>query len=287
MSRFEKRTIGDATLIALQDSWATLPPTAFFGAVDEAAWDPYRDLLEDDGKMVLNIGSWLVRSKGQTILVDTGIGGRPVQMPLHDPPALPSVMRAAGVEPEEIDVVLFSHLHYDHTGWNTTEQEGVNTPLFPNARHLVQESEWQHWTNTAESRQAARYDDVLAPLEQANLLDLIDGEHDITSELVGIPTPGHTPGHMSFVLGTGNERVYILGDAAHHAVQITEPTWSPNADVDPVQSAETRAALFERIANEDALIASGHFTFPGLGRARRNGSKLQFETIASDGSTAS
>ncbi len=282
MGRFETREVGNATLIALQDSWATLPPTAFFGAVEEAAWEPYRDLLEDDGSMILNIGAVLIRSGGQTILVDTGIGGRPVQMPLREPAALPEVIRAAGVAPEEVDIVVFSHLHFDHTGWNTVDDGGTPRPLFTNARHVVQQREWDHWTAAETERQAARYDDVLAPLEQAGLLDLVEGEREITEELVAILTPGHTPGHMSFVLASGGERVYVLGDAAHHPVQLSEPTWSPNADIDPKQSAETRAALFERIEREGALIASGHFAFPGLGHARRDGDRLRYAPLEAE-----
>jgi len=88
---------------------------------------------------------------------------------------------------------------------------------------------------------------------------------------------------MSFVLASGGKRAYFLGDAAHHPVQLSEPTWSPNADVDPVQSAETRAALFEQIEREGALIASGHFEFPGLGHARRDNGQLRFVPLpASD-----
>jgi glyoxylase-like metal-dependent hydrolase (beta-lactamase superfamily II) len=276
MGQFEKRQVGNATMIALQDSWAALPPSAFFGAVEESAWAPYRDLLDGDGNIILNLGAWLVQSGGQTILIDTGIGGRPVQMPMREPAELPTVMQAAGVAPDDVDIVVFSHLHFDHTGWNTVDEGDTAKPLFANARHLVQQVEWDHWTGGETERAAARYDDSLAPLEQAGLIDFVDGEHEVTSELVAIPTPGHTPGHMSFVLQSDGERTYFLGDAAHHPVQLTEPTWSPNADIDPVLSAESRAALFERIERENALIASGHFEYPGLGHAQRDGESLRW-----------
>jgi glyoxylase-like metal-dependent hydrolase (beta-lactamase superfamily II) len=200
-------------------------------------------------------------------------------MPLQEPPELPAVLEAAGVAAAEVDVVLLSHLHFDHTGWNTTEVNGRPEPVFPNARHLVQQAEWDHWTADDESKRATRFDAVLGPLEDAALLDLVDGERPITSELTAIPTPGHTPGHMSFVLASGGERAYLLGDVAHHPVQLSEPTWSPDADVDPRLSAETREALFARIEREDALIASGHFPFPGIGRARRDGAARRFVAV--------
>lgn len=279
MGRFRQQQVGNATLVALQDSWAPMQPGTFFGSVEDTAWEPYRDLLEDDGSFILNLGAWLVRSEGRTILIDTGIGPRPVRMPLQAPPELPEVMRAAGVSADAVDTVLLSHLHFDHTGWNTTDEADGPQPVFSNARHLVQQREWEHWTASDSLKRATRFDAVLAPLEDASLLDLVDGEQAITSELVAIPTPGHTPGHMSFVLASGGERVYLLGDAAHHPVQLSEPTWSPDADVDPTESAETRAALFERIEREEALIASGHFPFPGLGLARRSDGRLRFEAL--------
>jgi len=256
-----------------------MKPGAFFGSVEDASWEPYRDLLSDDGTFALNIGAWFVHTEERTILVDTGIGNRPVQMPLQEPPALPSVMEAAGVGTADVDTVVLTHLHFDHIGWNTTEVGGVSTPFFGNARHGVQQVEWDHWTASDDSRRVARNDDVLAPVTDADLLDMIEGKQPITSELTAIPTPGHMPGHMSFVLLSGGERAYLLGDAAHHPVQLSEPSWSPNADVDPVLSPQTRAALFERIEHEEALIASGHFVFPGLGHARRHDGTLRFEAL--------
>ncbi len=279
MGRFEKLQVGNATLVALQDSWAPMKPGAFFGAVEDTAWEPYRDLLRDDGTFILNIGAWLVHSEGRTILVDTGIGARPVRMPLQEPPELPSVMQAAGVGTADVDTVVLTHLHFDHTGWNTTDEGGVATPLFSDARHIVQQAEWDYWTGSDVLRQAAQYDNLLAPVEDAGLVDLIEGEQPVTSELTAIPTPGHTPGHMSFVLSSGGERAYLLGDAAHHPAQLSEPGWSPNADVDPELSARTRAALFERIEREEALIASGHFPFPGLGHACQRDGALRFEAL--------
>ena len=254
MGQFLRHTVGNATLVALQDSWAPMQPGSFFRSVENDAWEPYRDLLEDDGSFVLNIGAWLVHSEGRIILVDTGIGSRPVQMPLQEPPALPAVLEAAGVAAADVDTVLLSHLHFDHTGWNTNTEETPPAPRFANARHLVQQAEWDHWTADESSRQAAAYEDLLAPLETANLLDLLEGERAITSELVAIPTPGHTPGHMSFVLASGGERAYLLGDVAHHPAQLAETDWAPSADVDANQSARTRAALFDRIEEEQALI---------------------------------
>ena len=271
MGQHQERMVGNATLVALQDSWTPVPVARFFGSVEESAWEPYLELLDAERSFTLNFGAWLIRSEGRTILLDTGIGVRG-PMRLAEEPALPEVLRATGVSPEDVDTVVLSHLHFDHTGWNTIDDDaGAPVPLFINARHVVQRAEWDYWTGSEERRNAASYDAVLAPIETAGLLDLVEGEQDVTSEFVTIPTPGHTPGHVSMVVASGGERAYLIADAAHHRVQITEPTWGPGADVDSEQAARTRAALFERIEREGALVASGHFDFPGLGTVVRDG----------------
>ena len=267
MGQFQRTQVGNAELIALQDSWAAMPPPMFYPDVPADAWADYGEFLDADGNLTLNLGAWLVASEGNTILVDTGLGGRPAPMPLKQEAALPSVMEEAGVKPADVDIVVFTHLHFDHTGWNTVDENGAAVPLFPNARHVVQQTEWDYWTSSDEMRTAAQYDNSLGPIEAAGLLDLVEGEHAVTSELVTVPTPGHTPGHVSFVVSSAGERAYRLGDAAHQPVQVREDGWCASADVDKVSSAASRKALMARIEAEGALIASGHFPFPGLGHA--------------------
>ena len=280
MGKYQQTTVGNTRLIALQDSWASLPPSMFFATYDEKAWDPYRDLLDADGNMTLNIGAWIIVSDSRTILVDTGIGDRPTRMPLKEPPAIPAVLEEAGIRPTEVDVVVFTHLHFDHTGWNTIDRNGKPALVFPNARHVVQRREWEYWTGSDDERAAARYDEVLAPIEAAGKLDLVEGEYPVTLEVVTVPTPGHTPGHVSFVIQSGTERAYVLGDVAHQPVQLAEPTWCPNADIDKHQSTATRSRIWDRIEQEGALIASGHFPFPGLGRITRQEGKRRFAPLA-------
>lgn len=275
--KIHRINVGDAELVSLQDSWAAVPPTGFFTTTQSSDWDAYSDLLDEDGNITLNLGSWLIISQGRTILVDSGIGGRPVEiMPLKETPALPDVLRESGVAPEEIDIVAFTHLHFDHTGWNTTDVDGAPQPLFANARHIVQQAEWDFWTSTDELKQGAGYDNVLAPVLDAGLIDFVEGEHVLTSEVVTVPTPGHTPGHVSFAVNSGGESAYVIGDAAHHMVQLTETDWCPSADVDPATSTTSRRALFDRIEQENALILSGHFKFPGIGRAARADGRRRF-----------
>ncbi|MXY88477.1 MAG: MBL fold metallo-hydrolase [Dehalococcoidia bacterium] len=280
MGQFHRTQVGNAELIALQDSWAVVPPSFFYPDVPVDAWADYREFLDANGNLTHNIGAWLVVSEGNAILVDTGLGGRPVATPLGEAPALPSVMEAAGAKPEDIDRVVYTHLHFDHTGWNTIDDAGAAIPLFPNARHVVQRAEWNYWSGSDELRAVAQYDNVLWPIESAGLLDLVEGEYAVTSELVALPTPGHTPGHVSFVLASAGERAYLIGDVAHQPVQVREDGWTDVGAVDSVAATATRKALFARIEEESALIAGGHFPFPGLGHAVSGESGRTFRPLS-------
>lgn len=266
MGNYRKIRVGDAELIALQDSWTRRGPDGFFEGVNAAAWAPYPEWLDDDGLMAHNFGSFLIHSHGKKMLVDTGLGQWPNDLDLKQPSSLLEVMQEAGVAPDEVDLVLFTHLHWDHTGWNTRGEEGALELTFPNARYIVQQTEFDYWTSPGDKPAAAPdFDRVLAPIIAADRLELVTGEYAATREVVAVPTPGHTPGHVSFAVISGGERAYILGDAAHKPVQLSEPDWYPGFDMDPVESTRSRRMILDRAEQENALLAGGHFAFPSMG----------------------
>jgi len=266
VGNFHKIMVGDAELIALQDSWIRREPGGLFEGVDAAAWESHREWLDDDGLLAHNFGSFLIRSRGKNMLVDTGLGQWPNPLDLQQPPSLPDVMQEAGISPSAIDLVLFTHLHWDHTGWNTRGDEGALELTFPNARYIVQQKEFDFWTGPGDKPTIGpAYDRVLAPIVAADRLELVSGEYAATGEVVAVPTPGHTPGHVSFALVSAGKHAYILGDAAHKPVQLTEPDWYPGFDLDPVESTRSRHTILDRAERENALLAGGHFAFPSMG----------------------
>ena len=111
------------------------------------------------------------------------------------------------------------------------------------------------------------------PLESLNVLDLIEGEYSVTSELTTLPTPGHTPGHISVVVASGGESAFILGDVAHTPAQAKYTDWSPVFDTDPDLARQTRHEVLDRLESEDTVVASGHFPHPGYGRFVRSGDR--------------
>lgn len=282
MGRFMSITVGNAKLVSLQDSWFRREPGGFFVGVDEAAWAPYRHWLGDDGLFAHNFGTFAIISRGETMIVDTGLGQWPNPLDLEAPASLPSVMEEAGLPPADVDQVLFTHLHWDHSGWNTHDADGRLALTFPNARYVVHEKEYAWWTEPGAERPSngPRVDRVLTPLVEADVLDLVDGEYAATAEVVMVPTPGHTPGHVSFAISSAGEHAYILGDAAHKPVQLTETDWYPGFDIDPVESTKSRHRILDRAERDKAIIAAGHFAFPSMGRATRAGGQRTFAYLA-------
>jgi glyoxylase-like metal-dependent hydrolase (beta-lactamase superfamily II) len=259
-------TVGDVELVALQDSWTRREPGGFFVGVEDDSWEPYGEWLDDDGLMAHNFGSFLIHSQGKIMLVDTGLGQAPNGPDLRQAPALLEVLEQAGVSPGDVDLVLFTHLHWDHTGWNTRGEDGSLELTFPNAEYVVQQAEFDYWTSPGDKpSNGPEFDRVLAPIIAADRLELVGGEYAATREVVTVPTPGHTPGHVSFAVVSGGEHAYILGDAAHKPVQLSEPDWYPGFDMDPVESTKSRHMILDRAEREKALLAGGHFAFPSMG----------------------
>ena len=273
-------TVGDVELIALRDSWIRREPGGFFEGVEGADWEPYGEWLDEDGLIVNNFGCFFIRNRGRHLLVDTGLGRWPNPLDLEQPPSLPDVMQEAGIAAADIDLVLFTHLHWDHTGWNTRGEDGILELTFPNARYVVQQKEFDYWTGPGDKpTNGPAYDRVLAPIIAAGRLELVSKEHAVTPEVVTVPTPGHTPGHVSFAISSAGERAYILGDAVHKPVQLAEPDWYPGFDLDPVESTRSRHMILDRADRENALLAGGHFAFPSMGYATHVDGKRTFRYV--------
>jgi glyoxylase-like metal-dependent hydrolase (beta-lactamase superfamily II) len=180
----------------------------------------------------------------------------------------------AGFPPDTIDTVLCTHLHVDHVGWNTRLVGGRWVPTFANARYLFGRTEYEHWRDHSEEpSQAAVFNDSVRPIMDAGKAELIASDARLTEEITMIPTPGHSPGHMSVHISSGGEEGLLTGDVAHHPCQMAHLDWSSTVDSDPVQSAVTRRQLFSRFADRPALVIGGHYDG---GHIRRDGNAFKF-----------
>jgi glyoxylase-like metal-dependent hydrolase (beta-lactamase superfamily II) len=164
-------------------------------------------------------------------------------------------------------VVINSHLHADHCGWNTMAgPDGQAVPTFPKARYLIQRGEYEAAMHPNERTRATYLAENFAPLEAAGQLELIDGEHSVTPEITVIDTRGHTEDHASVVLSSGGETAIYIGDMIQHHVQLERTAWVSSFDLLPLVSMETKRRIVERAVRERALVIAVHEPFPGLGR---------------------
>jgi len=268
--------VGSITIMSLSDGTSLNRPGDIWPRVPAEEWEQHRDLMEPDGTLRFNYGSFLIREDETWTLVDTGYGNRPGSAG----GALFAELQRAEVEPGDIARVIITHLHGDHVGGSTVDQDGKPIPTFKNARYVVQRTDWSFFQQP-DIKPARPVIALCAdPLEEAGLLDLIDGSHSLTAGLSTFLTPGHTPGHQSVMVSSGGEKLVILGDASHSAVQLNRPDLSPQYDTDPEQSARTRADLFDRIEQEGLKVAAGHYPYPSFGGIVRVEGKRRWQALS-------
>ncbi|MBL1097277.1 MBL fold metallo-hydrolase [Streptomyces coffeae] len=231
------------------------------------------------------IQTWLIRTEGRTILIDTGIGNG------RERPAMPVFhhlntdylgnLAAAGVRPEDVDTVICTHVHGDHVGWNTHQVDGEWRPTFPNAAYVISRADFDYWNpaNGHRTRSGPRmanvFEDSVAPVHQAGQTVLWEGDHhDIGAELRIEPAPGHTPGSSVVWLRSGTDRAVFAGDLLHSPLQIVEPDCSPCFDEDETGARATRRRVLGEAADTGALLFPAHFPGPSAAEVRRDGSRF-------------
>lgn len=254
----EKIRIGNVEVWALLDMIP--PPYApddFFPTIPLEAWEMYRrDVLDEDGNLQLYYGCFAIRSQGKLIMADTGMGPGPHPERGNGRGDLINQIRREGLASDKVDYVVHTHLHADHVGWNVTA-EGKAT--FPRARYLVPRADWEYFTQPQILETVPAMGRSVLPLKDLGVMDLVEGEHQITSEVSTIPTPGHTPGHLNVLISSQGQKGVVVGDLIQSVVQVMEPGWGSRADIDPRKAWETRIAMVERIEGEGMVMAAGHF----------------------------
>ncbi|MFJ6940176.1 MBL fold metallo-hydrolase [Streptomyces sp. NPDC101132] len=248
---------------------------------DEAArlapdhWDP------EGGRAVMALQTWVLRSEGRTVLVDTGVGNdreRPGSPAFHRWQGdFPGALARAGVRPEDVDVVVNTHIHADHVGWNTRWEDGEWVPAFPNAQYLLPAADDFHFGPDNAYGGGVRVDDRLihedsiAPVHRSGQAVLWDGAHRVDRHLTLEAAPGHTPGSSVLRLESGGERAVFAGDVLHSPVQVLAPSCNSCFCLDPARAAATRRRILERAADRRELVVPAHFGGAGAVEVRRAG----------------
>jgi len=231
------------------------------------------------------VQSFLVKSEGKNILVDTCNGNH------KNRPTCPTWgnlntdflkrLNDAGVSELEIDIVVCTHLHFDHVGWNTKLENGVFVPTFTNAKYLFVEEEYKYWESKPEKEvddDKFGFDDSVTPTVNVHLSQFVKSNHKIDSNISLIPTLGHTPGHVSVAIKSKDKKAIISGDFIHHPCQFAHPEWTMGADAMPQKALETRQKMLEQLADSNTLFIGTHFADPVAGHIVRSGENFILNT---------
>ncbi len=266
-------TLGRLRLDIVSDGYFLQDAGGVFGLVPRTLWEPAAGSPDPLNRMHIALNCLLVRGDGRTVLIDTGVGSKiPPERRERAYPGdygyLLGNLAALGVAPADVDLVINTHLHFDHCGWNTASVHGAPIPTFPNARYLINRHEWEEALHPNERTRATYLGDNLLPLEDGGRLELVDGEHQATSGIRFLPAPGHTEGHSAVVIEDGGERAVYIGDLVQHAAQLERAAWVSAFDTLPLVSMETKKQIVAEAIRTGSLIISPHITYPGLGRLR-------------------
>jgi glyoxylase-like metal-dependent hydrolase (beta-lactamase superfamily II) len=261
-----------------------------FPEVPAAAWEPYKDTLED-GQLQLYYGVFVLSTGTSTILVDTGMGPGPhpergnrtgnLYELVSDVLAPPDNRRNTNVSPsDQVNYVIHTHLHADHVGWNLRYSGGMPAPNFRRARYLISKPDYDYFTEEKMLEQSPHVQRQIIPLRRLRLQQIVEGEHEVTEGIMVVPAPGHTPGHQVVLINSGGQKGMVAGDLLHNIAQVSEPTWSPGVDYDKAQSAASREKLLGLAEKEGWVVAAGHFP-PGkqIGKVVRDGNKRRWEPL--------
>lgn len=235
------------------------------------------EFADEFGNLVMSIHTYVLRAPNQIILIDTGLGNhkhRPIPL-WHDRsgPYLDD-LATLGVTREAVDLVICTHLHVDHVGWNTMLVDGDWVPTFPNARYLFGRVEWEHWRQFDGHPFGAVIDDSVRPIVDAGQADLFEMSDQLTIQIRAEPTPGHSPGHVSLWIESAGQRALITGDFLHHPCQAARIQWCSTADHDRRQAIATRNRMLSLLAEEQVPILGMHFGSPGLVKRDRDAFRI-------------
>lgn len=291
--------VGNATVTRVIESEAgAFPPGFMFTGLTEERVRSIKWLhphyATEDGNIRFSLHTYVIESDGKTIVVDTCMGNdKDRAFEGWNRQSLPFLewLADAGFPADSIDIVLCTHLHTDHVGWNTRWDGTHWIPTFPNARYLFGRKEWEHWSQQppelgdmpAEIAQAASVEvaiaDSVTPIVEAGLHELVDSDHQLTSEVSLRPTPGHSPGHVSVAIRSAGARAVITGDVVLNPIQLADPDILSNFDYDREVARTTRRTFIENHTDQDALVLGTHFATPAVGYIVSDGDAWRFKAL--------
>ncbi|HEX6251428.1 MAG TPA: MBL fold metallo-hydrolase [Gemmatimonadaceae bacterium] len=276
----EELRVGELDISLIQAGGQRLDGGAMFGVVPKPLWER-RIPADERNRIALGMRCVLIRHPAGLVLVDTGAGNKETEK-FNDIYGLENAggggrtmledgLRAAGVNPEQVDIVIDTHLHFDHAGGNTfLDADGNVAVTFPRAEYVVQRREYEFASNANERTTASYFPRNYEPVREAGRLRLLDGEEEILPGISVLPTPGHTPGHQSVLITSGSDRAFYPADLIPTAAHLPLP-WIMGYDVEPLVTLESKRRVLARAMQENWLLIFEHDAVHSTGRVEHDG----------------
>lgn len=275
--------LGNAELHIVSAGRFMIDGGAAFGLVPKVLWER---IIQPDAlnRIPMALNCLLIESYGKKILVDTGFGDKlpPKEreiLALQDDNCLIDSLKRLGISPDQIDIVINTHLHSDHCGGNTTLHNDEVVPTFPNADYWIQRLEWADALHPNERTRATYLPENLLPLEREGQLRLLDGDAEVTPEVRCLITRGHTRAHQSVAIESAGKRAIYLGGLAPIAINMERLAWVPSFDIEPLETMEAKRRIRQWAIEKEVLLIFEHDVKTTMGYLRQEGEKYKVEAI--------
>jgi glyoxylase-like metal-dependent hydrolase (beta-lactamase superfamily II) len=279
--------IGKVEVIPISDGIGWWDGGGAFGLVPKVRWSKLVT-VDEHNRVPMILRCLLIRSAGKTIVVDTGLGERvtpdiaeqeDIRLERPNGGLLDDLARH-GVRPEDVDIVLLTHLHLDHCGGNTVMRNGQLVPVFPHAQYWIQRREWTDAHHPNERTIATYLSENFDPLEVARQVHLIKGDTTVTAEVRTVVTPGHTPAHQSVIVESDEQVLFFPGDLAVWRWNLERLAWVTAYDIDPMLTIETKRRWQKWLAEQRAIVVFDHDPMMEAGVLREQNGRYTFDLIA-------
>jgi glyoxylase-like metal-dependent hydrolase (beta-lactamase superfamily II) len=279
----ERIRLGDFDVFGLREGHFLLDGGAMFGVVPKTLWEK---VCPSDMKNRIRLGlnSLVIRTPRAVVLVETGIGTKTSQKfagiyCVETEPGLVPALAGAGFRPDDIDIVINTHLHFDHCGGNTRWDDfGRVVPTFPRARYIIQRGEWEAALSPNERDRNSYLPENFVPLQEAGLVDLVDGDREVTPGVEVVVSPGHTRRHQSVLVRSGGQTLYFLGDLVPTSAHV-RLSYIMSYDLFPLETLETRKRLYEQAIAGEWILGFVHDPAHFFGKVGRTDSRYEFVRI--------
>lgn len=273
--------LGEFELLVVSDGVLDLDAGSVFGVTPRVMWEPLVGPLDEEHRLAVGLNCLLVRAQGKLVLIETGVGNKEMRVPagtgVAQAGALVEDMARHGIQPQDVDIVINTHLHFDHCGYNTTYRDDKLVLTFPRARYLIQKGEWEEANHPNERTRASYLRENLEPLADGGQLELVEGEAEVVKGVRILPAVGHTAHHAMVEVASAGQTALYIGDLVQHPLMLERLAWISSYDELPLVALETKKRILGRAIGEDLLLVCVHCPPPGLGHLRLVDGKRKWE----------